>query len=299
MPAALVFVVVAAGLAGVAVASATQTSHAASQGVVALGQARPPIVNALPAPTVTAVAPEARICDLPTVGEALAQGDDEGAVTAAGGGGALRDAMASGRADCFDLSDPASVWFVVNKRRPFPEPGWVPNDLVAPEGIRVLDGSHLDRTAAAALQRLVDAAAEAGVGTMAVASGYRSYGVQVENHANQVATEGQAADQSSARAGFSEHQTGYTVDLVACDGDSCGGLDAFGSTAQGRWVAENGWRHGWIVRYESGAEAVTGYTPEPWHIRYVGADLARAYHDGGFHTLEEFFGLPAAPDYAG
>ena len=43
---------------------------------------------------------------------------------------------------------------------------------------------------------------------------------------------------------------------------------------------------------------MTGYEPEPWHLRYVGPELAAAYHEGGFHSLEDFFGLPAAPDYA-
>jgi D-alanyl-D-alanine carboxypeptidase len=54
-----------------------------------------------------------------------------------------------------------------------------------------------------------------------------------------------------------------------------------------------------VVRYLEGQTAVTGYQPEPWHLRYIGPQLARAYHDGGFLTLEEFFGLPGAPDYAG
>ena len=53
------------------------------------------------------------------------------------------------------------------------------------------------------------------------------------------------------------------------------------------------------MRYQDGQTPITGYQPEPWHLRYIGPELARAYHDGGFRTLEEFFGLPAAPDYAG
>ena len=64
-------------------------------------------------------------------------------------------------------------------------------------------------------------------------------------------------------------------------------------------MAENGWRYGFIVRYEPGQTAVSGYDSEPWHLRYIGPQLAAAYHDGGFHTLEAFFGLPAAPNYLG
>lgn len=54
---------------------------------------------------------------------------------------------------------------------------------------------------------------------------------------------------------------------------------------------------GFITRYAEGRESVSGYEPEAWHQRYIGPELARAYHEGGYTTLEEFFGLPAAPTY--
>ncbi|MBN9195390.1 MAG: D-alanyl-D-alanine carboxypeptidase family protein, partial [Microbacterium sp.] len=75
-------------------------------------------------------------------------------------------------------------------------------------------------------------------------------------------------------------------------------LDDLAATPQGAWVAAHAWQYGWIVRYEKGHTDVSGYLPEPWHLRYIGTDLAAAYHEGGFHTLEEFFGLPPAPGYA-
>ena len=84
----------------------------------------------------------------------------------------------------------------------------------------------------------------------------------------------------------------------ACAG-ACGSLDGLAATPQGQWVAEHAWEHGWIVRYVDGATPVTGYLPEPWHLRYVGPELAKAYHDGGWTSLEEFFGLGPAPDYLG
>ncbi len=99
-------------------------------------------------------------------------------------------------------------------------------------------------------------------------------------------------------AGLQRASVGARDDLQACNG-GCSAIEQFGSSAQGRWVAEHAWEYGFIVRYEEGHTAVTGYSPEPWHLRYIGTDLARAYHDGGWHTLEEFFGLPAAPDYLG
>ena len=66
-----------------------------------------------------------------------------------------------------------------------------------------------------------------------------------------------------------------------------------------QWLAAHSWEFGWIARYEDGHTQTTGYRPEPWHLRYVGCELARAYHDGNWHTLEDFFALPAAPGYVG
>src|SRR5690606_5906481 len=97
--------------------------------------------------------------------------------------------------------------------------------------------------------------------------------------------------------GFSEHQTGLSLDVVACS-NGCGEIEAFGGTAESAWIAEHAWEHGFIVRYEDGVSDTTGYVPEPWHLRYIGPALAAAYHESGCHSLEEFFGLPAAPDYA-
>jgi hypothetical protein len=64
-----------------------------------------------------------------------------------------------------------------------------------------------------------------------------------------------------------------------------------------RYATANAWRYGFVVRYEKGQTEGTGYNPEPWHLRHVGTALARDYHEGGFHSLESYFGLPAAPSY--
>ena len=63
------------------------------------------------------------------------------------------------------------------------------------------------------------------------------------------------------------------------------------------WLQKNAWRFGYILRYESGYTDVTGYSPEPWHFRYVGTALAKGYRNGGWHTFEQFLGEPAAPTY--
>src|SRR5690606_7568261 len=120
-------------------------------------------------------------------------------------------------------------------------------------------------------------------------NGYRSHGLQTRVHASHVSSRGQAgADEVSARPGFSEHQTGLAMDVVSCS-RGCGEIGAFGGTSESDWVAAHAWEYGFIIRYEEGETATTGYVPEPWHLRYIGPALASAYHEGGYHTLEEFF----------
>ncbi len=129
-----------------------------------------------------------------------------------------------------------------------------------------------------------------------ISSSYRSYSTQVEVYQGWVDSLGQeGADLTSARPGYSEHQTGLAMDVSAPD-TGCG-LDCFGDTPQAAWVADNAWRFGFVVRYPQGYTDITGYEWEPWHVRFVGVDLAAAVHDSGQPTLEQYFGLPAAPTY--
>ncbi|QAV70894.1 D-alanyl-D-alanine carboxypeptidase family protein [Salinibacterium sp. UTAS2018] len=128
-------------------------------------------------------------------------------------------------------------------------------------------------------------------------SSYRSYWSQESVYAGWVAQYGQeGADLTSARPGHSEHQTGLSIDISAlpayCSLEQC-----FGDTPQGRWLDENGWKYGFTVRYPEGKTDITGYEYEPWHLRFVGKALAAELHSTGIQTLEEFFGLPAAPNY--
>lgn len=235
-------------------------------------------------------------CSEPDVQAALANADDAAAIAAFGGGEKFREAVVAGNAPCIALNDPTHVWVVVNKARPLDPIDFTPQPLTAAP-LQITTGSGQARSdVAAAIGELAAAAAADGVGQIGANNGYRSYDLQVRTYASHVRAEGQDhADAASARAGHSEHQTGLALDLVACA--PCGGIEAFGATPQGAWVAEHSWEYGFIVRYEDGSTPISGYMPEPWHVRYIGVELAEAYHAGGFHTLEEFFGLPAAPDY--
>ncbi len=119
-----------------------------------------------------------------------------------------------------------------------------------------------------------------------IASGYRSYWDQKSIYNNYVSRDGQAnADTYSARPGHSEHQTGLAFDLNSID-------DSFSNTYEGKWVHDNCYRFGLILRYPKGKESITGYMYESWHMRYVGVELAtKLYNDGDWITLEEYYGI--------
>lgn len=198
----------------------------------------------------------------------------------------------------FSIADPASYWIVANKLRPLDPLDWMPPDLVDTP-VKYQNPPKLRQDAAAALVRMFEAGVAEGAGEMQIQSAWRSYGVQVNVYNGWVSRLGQAqADIQSARPGHSEHQTGLAVDIspvpLTCALDPC-----FGATPQGKWLAENAWRFGFILRYPEGLTHITGYTYEPWHFRYVGEKLAAEMHEQGIATLEEFFELPAAPTYGG
>jgi D-alanyl-D-alanine carboxypeptidase len=264
-----------------------------------------PLISQLPVPTLSGTPTPTPLAS-PVVLEdpcadaafvaALDASDDTKVIALAGGAELFRALVASRRAACVPLDDPTFEWMVVNKHRRYDPDDYRPAALAAPK-IANADGVVVEKTAARALAEMVAAAKAAGAGRIGVASGFRSYEMQVSTYNAEVAARGRdAADQLSARPGHSEHQSGLAADLIACD-DGCGAFYAFGKSDQHDWVAAHSWEYGWIIRYESGCTDVTGYQPEPWHLRYIGRELARAYHQGGWHTLEEFFGLDPAPDY--
>lgn len=249
-------------------------------------------------PTPMPETPEAEpaLCETDAVTAALENGSDRDVIAAFGGAEPFRAAIADGAAPCVDLHEAGRLWVVANKRHPLDPIDYWPTPQARPQDTRIVAGGWLLDDTAAALDEL-SADVRAAAGTIGVSSGFRPYDFQVDTYNRYVSMRGKAAaDLRSARPGHSEHQTGLAVDVVACD-SGCGDHDGFGGTPQSDWIAENAWRYGFIVRYEEGRTATTGYSAEPWHLRFIGRELAAAYADGGFHTLEEFFGLEPAPDY--
>ncbi|MBF0777839.1 LD-carboxypeptidase LdcB/DacB [Streptococcus cuniculi] len=115
-------------------------------------------------------------------------------------------------------------------------------------------------------------------------SGFRSYETQTTLYQSYVARDGKdEADRYSARAGYSEHQTGLAYDII----DTSGSL--LTEPHATKWLAEHAHHYGFIVRYPPGKEASTGYMPESWHIRYIGKEASDIYQSG--QTLEEYFGV--------
>ena len=195
------------------------------------------------------------------------------------------------------IDDPTSIWVVSNKLRPLDPIDFAPADLVATEGVENEFAQPLREPAARAVEQFIGAAEAAGHRVWII-SAYRDYATQVSLYDGYVERDGvAAADRYSARPGHSEHQTGLVVDLD--DHGDCYLDGCFGETPAGAWLAEHAAEHGFIVRYPEGKETVTGFMPEPWHFRYVGTELAEEMGAAGVSTLEEFFDLPAAPDYAG
>ena len=125
-----------------------------------------------------------------------------------------------------------------------------------------------------------------------ISSGFRSYSYQTTLYNRYVSQDGkEIADTYSARPGHSEHQTGLAFDVNQID-------NSFADTAEGKWMANNCYKYGFILRYPKGKTNETGYMYESWHFRYVGVDLAsKLYNNGDWITMESYFGLTSEYDY--
>ena len=144
----------------------------------------------------------------------------------------------------------------------------------------------LTKECSAAFREMQIAAEKSGI-DLFVVSGYRSYADQQRIYRNYCADKGQeTADTVSARPGHSEHQTGLAIDVNSL-------YASFAYTTEGRWLAENAWRYGFIIRYPKGLQGVTGYAYEPWHVRYLGKELAEDVYNSGL-CLEDYFGITSS-----
>lgn len=193
--------------------------------------------------------------------------------------------------------DPDSIHVLVNPQNPLEPEDYAPTDLEVPEVRTTAENELLLRAPAAeALEQLIAAAAEDGQ-VLAMTSGYRSYDAQVSLYANRHAAVGtEATDELVARPGYSEHQTGLAADVISIENPECIQGHCFAETPEGQWVAEHAADHGFVIRYLEGAEQITGYEFEPWHLRYVGGETAQEVAAEGL-TLEEYWDQSGAAEY--
>jgi D-alanyl-D-alanine carboxypeptidase len=201
----------------------------------------------------------------------------------------------------YSLTDPTSLWVIVNKSRPLSPKTYAPGDLVVPNiPLRANITStekYVRADMAKALETMIAAAKEQGL-SLNLQSGYRSYAFQVSLYDRYVQQQGKSvADTQSARPGYSEHQTGWAADLGSVSHPNCDVENCFADTAEGKWLAANAHTYGFVIRYLHGKDSTTGYIYEPWHVRYVGTALATEVYNQGNEPLETFFGLPGAPNY--
>jgi len=174
-----------------------------------------------------------------------------------------------------EVPDPNDILLLVNKHFYLPE-SYEPDDLIS------VGDTKMRKEAGEALKDMIDAASEEGHRLWSQ-SRYRSYSLQSRLFNDYSARDGvESAETYSARPGHSEHQTGLTTDLNTI-------TEAFGDTGEGRWVAENSWEYGFIIRYTRENREITQFIYEPWHIRYIGKDAAADMRDKNILSFEEYW----------
>ena len=173
-----------------------------------------------------------------------------------------------------------------------------PADLVTlkdymPSGLCTIKGSEIQgvREAVDALIEMFTAAKADGIDNFQISAGYRSYAYQKKLFDNKVSEfekngSSHSSAVSSARVtvadpGASEHHTGLAFDITVPN------TSQFLGTKQCTWMHEHCWEYGFILRYTTEKEKITGYTGEAWHFRYVGVEHSMAMKQSG-ECLEEY-----------
>ena len=178
-----------------------------------------------------------------------------------------------------DLSK--GILMIANKHYTLGE--YVPENLVSIDSNYGKTG-YLVKEVYEALKKMFDDANAQGF-SLKINSPYRSYTTQVTLYNNYVAKDGiKLADTYSARAGFSEHQTGLAADITSKNTN----FDSFDTSNEFKWLQEHAHEYGFILRYPKGKEHLTGYMYESWHYRYIGIEAATYIKDHNI-TFEEYY----------
>lgn len=170
---------------------------------------------------------------------------------------------------------------IVNKNNKL-DKNYKPKDLVKINLKCSNKEKYLRKEAALNFETMCNDAEKLGYRIVAV-SAYRSYYYQKELFNMYLKTMGKKAFESSAKPGYSEHQTGLALDIEGSNYD----YNKFLYTKEYKWIKDNAYKYGFIIRYPKGKEKITGYKFEPWHIRYVGKKIAKSIYEKNI-TLEEY-----------
>lgn len=167
---------------------------------------------------------------------------------------------------------------------------YMPSDYV-PKNLEKISSScsngtrYLVNEARLAFEKLCNEAKLQGY-TIRAMSAYRSYDYQTILYQNYVDKDGRvAADTYSARPGFSEHQTGLVVDVD----DANFSYTSFHQSVSFKWMQDNAYKYGFILRYPEDKVAITGYSYESWHYRYVGVLAATKIREERLSFDEYYF----------
>ena len=180
-----------------------------------------------------------------------------------------------------DVDKQDDILVLVNKYHKLSS-DYVPSDLEILSSKYAVGTQKLRKEAKDKFMEMCDAAKEDGISIKA-GSTYRSYSYQQGLYNRYVNRDGKKeADRYSARAGFSEHQTGLAIDIL-------NGKNEFidEDNKEYDWLVNNCYKFGYILRYTKEDEAITGYQFESWHFRYVGTDVAMVIKDTGL-TYDEY-----------
>ncbi len=187
-----------------------------------------------------------------------------------------------------DIVSDDSITVLVNKFNSLSD-SYTPEDLVTVSVPTVLENpevNQLRQEASNALTKMFAKAEEEGHFLFA-RSGFRSYDTQIHLFDSYAERHGEEeANKYSAKPGYSEHQTGLVMDITS-ESVQFELTEHFGETPEGIWVKENAHKFGFIIRYPKNKEDITGYIYEPWHLRYLGKEVATLLYKEDL-TFEEF-----------
>lgn len=172
---------------------------------------------------------------------------------------------------------------LVNKFNALKE-DYVPEELEQIDTFYAYDNVSIRKEIVSIFEELCDKAKDAGY-TFVASLGYRSYTEQYDSYYSYKSYNGtRKADEDVAHAGHSDHQTGYALEIEPFDLL----VEDINKSAEHKWLINNAYKFGFILRYPEGKEDITGYNYEPWHFRYVGESVAMKIHKENI-TYDEYY----------